>query len=138
MRAQPAASHWIAGPYEDAAGPRLDVGYPATGETIAVWDVAAGAFRGRVAIPNYVTPDQVAFHDAATVVIPLADRLAAYDLDGNESASSPITSSEVSRLAAAPGEPSVLVTGWDGRLRQWVVGMESVVAGLKKIAESAV
>jgi betaine-aldehyde dehydrogenase len=35
MRAQPAASHWIAGPYEDAAGPRLDVGYPATGETIA-------------------------------------------------------------------------------------------------------
>ena len=36
MRAQPAASHWIAGaPFEDAAGAPLDVRYPATGEPIA-------------------------------------------------------------------------------------------------------
>ena len=33
MRAQPAASHWIAGaPFEDAAGAAFDVRYPATGE----------------------------------------------------------------------------------------------------------
>jgi betaine-aldehyde dehydrogenase len=36
MRAQPAASHWIAGaPHEDAAGAPLEVAYPATGEAIA-------------------------------------------------------------------------------------------------------
>ncbi len=35
-------------------------------------------------------------------------------------------------------EPDRAVQIVDGRLRQWVVGMESVVAGLKKIAESAV
>ena len=36
MRAQPAASHWIAGaPFEDAAGAAFEVRYPATGETIA-------------------------------------------------------------------------------------------------------
>ena len=35
-------------------------------------------------------------------------------------------------------EPDRAVQIVDGRMRQWVVGMESVVAGLKKIAESAV
>jgi betaine-aldehyde dehydrogenase len=36
MKAQPPASHWIAGaPYEDAAGRPLEVRYPATGEVIA-------------------------------------------------------------------------------------------------------
>ena len=55
---------------------------PGAGETIAVWDVGAEAFRGRVAIPNYVTPEQVAFQGPTVVVVPLADRLAAFDLDG--------------------------------------------------------
>ena len=36
MRAQPAASHWIAGAaFEDADGAPLEVRYPATGEVIA-------------------------------------------------------------------------------------------------------
>jgi len=36
MRAQPAASHWIAGaPFEDTDGPPIEVRYPATGEAIA-------------------------------------------------------------------------------------------------------
>ena len=99
---------------------------PAAGETIAVWDVDAAAFRGRVAIPNYVTPEQVAFQGADRVVIPLADRLGAFDLDGAELESLPITSSEVSRLVAEPGSPAVVVTGWDGRLRRWPAG-EAVV-----------
>ena len=51
MRAQPAASHWIAGaPFEDAAGAAFDVRYPATGETIARLHAATPAVdraRGR-------------------------------------------------------------------------------------------
>ena len=71
MKAQPAASHWIAGaPYEDAAGRPLEVRYPATGEVVAtlreatfaaieaavaaaaegfaVWSATAPAARARV------------------------------------------------------------------------------------------
>ena len=57
---------------------------PGAGETIAVWDVGAEAFRGRVAIPNYVLPEQVAFQGVDRLVVPLADRLAAFDLEGRE------------------------------------------------------
>ena len=71
MRAQPPASHWIAGaPFEDASGRPLEVRYPATGEVIAtlreatfaaiehavaaaaegfaVWSTTAPAARARV------------------------------------------------------------------------------------------
>ena len=44
MRAAPQASHFIAGrPAEDAAGPRIEVRYPATGEVIAAVHGATGA-----------------------------------------------------------------------------------------------
>jgi betaine-aldehyde dehydrogenase len=47
MRAQPAASHWIAGPVEDAAGAPLPVHYPATGEAIAALHAATPAVIDR-------------------------------------------------------------------------------------------
>jgi betaine-aldehyde dehydrogenase len=48
MRAQPAASHWIAGaPFEDAAGAPIDVHYPATGEPIARLHAATPAVLAR-------------------------------------------------------------------------------------------
>ena len=48
MRAQPAASHWIAGaPFEDAAGAPFDVRYPATGEPIARLHEATPAVLAR-------------------------------------------------------------------------------------------
>ncbi|MFO1211000.1 MAG: betaine-aldehyde dehydrogenase [Amaricoccus sp.] len=48
MRAQPAASHWIAGAaFEDPAGASLDVLYPATGETIARLHEATPAVLAR-------------------------------------------------------------------------------------------
>jgi betaine-aldehyde dehydrogenase len=48
MRAQPPASHWIAGAsLEDADGPALGVRYPATGETIARLHLATPAVVDR-------------------------------------------------------------------------------------------
>jgi betaine-aldehyde dehydrogenase len=47
MRAQPAASHWIAGPCEDDAGSPLPVHYPATGEAIAALHEATPAVIAR-------------------------------------------------------------------------------------------
>lgn len=113
---------------------------PAAGETIAVWDVDAAAFRGGgVSIPNYVTPQQVAFQGADRVVIPLADRLAAFDLDGAELESLPITSSEVPRLSAVSGSEAVVVTGWDGRLRRWTAGESAaeLAAGARTVVDQS-
>jgi betaine-aldehyde dehydrogenase len=48
MRAQPPASHWIAGaPVQDADGSALDVRYPATGEIIARLHLATAAVVDR-------------------------------------------------------------------------------------------
>jgi betaine-aldehyde dehydrogenase len=48
MRAQPLASHWIAGaPFEDDTGAPLDVRYPATGEMIARLHLATPAVVDR-------------------------------------------------------------------------------------------
>jgi WD40 repeat protein len=96
---------------------------PDAGEAVAVWDVGSGAFRGRVTVPNLVTPDLVAFAGPDAVVIPLPDRLAAYDLDGAEVGTQPVPSSEVAGLTATgSAAPGVVVSGWDGRVRSWTPG----------------
>ena len=99
---------------------------PDAGEAVAVWDVGAGAFRGSVAIPNFVTPPEVTFAGPDVVVIPLADRLAAFDLDGGQLDAQPIPSSEVPRLSATSAGDGVVITGWDGLVRQWTPGSDAI------------
>ena len=93
---------------------------PTAGEAVGVWDLDAATFRGSVTIPNFVTPDLVAFAGPEAVVIPLPDRLAAFGLDGAEVDDQPIPSSEVARITAV--DDGVVVGGWDGRLRRWSPG----------------
>ena len=64
----------------------------------------AGRFTGEVALPNLVSPAQVAFSDGDRIVLPNLDRVVAYDLagtevDGSRSATRP---SPLSRSLVAP------------------------------------
>ncbi|MET0325596.1 MAG: WD40 repeat domain-containing protein, partial [Ilumatobacteraceae bacterium] len=95
---------------------------PDAGEAVAVWDVADGEFVGTVAIPNFVTPDEVAWAGPDRVLVPLPDRLAAFDLEGDEVDAQLIPSSDVSGLDSSGSGDAVLVTGWDGLVRRWAPG----------------
>ena len=103
---------------------------PNDGESVSVFNVADSRFRGSVAIPNYVTPELVAFAGADTIVIPLADRLAAFDLAGAELDAQPISSSDVTKISGQPDGDAVLVVGWVGDVRRWTPGSGAVeIAG---------
>ena len=91
---------------------------PAQSESVGIWDAATGTSTGTVAIPNFVTPQQLAFIGPDRLALPLPDRLAAIGLDGAEVASTPVTSGEVA-VQLGLTSAAVVIGGYDGRLRQW-------------------
>ena len=90
---------------------------PSSGDTLGIWDVDAGRFTGHVALPNFVTPAQVAFVDADRVVLPNFDRVVAYDLAGAEIDAFPIGDSTVAGVDVAGG--AAIVSRLDGTLTRW-------------------
>ncbi len=91
---------------------------PSAGDEMAVWDVAAMAFAGPpLALPNYVTPDQLAFPFPDRVVLPRSDRVVAVDLHGQEVGSFAVGPSAVSHVQAAGG--AAIVSRLDGTVSRW-------------------
>ena len=95
---------------------------PDSGDALGIWDVAAGRFTGEVALPNFVSPPQVAFPARDQVVVPNFDRVVAYDLTGAEVDAFPVGDSAVDAIDVAGG--AVIVSRLDGSLTRWTVGAE--------------
>ena len=91
---------------------------PDQGDSVGIWDVEAASYSATVALPNYVTPEQLAFLDAGRgVVIPFADRVARFDMTGREVASLAVSPSAVSEIIPAGDE--VVIVGRDGAVTTW-------------------
>jgi WD40 repeat protein len=97
---------------------------PGSGDTLGIWDVDAGRFTGHVALPNFVTPVQVAFVDPDRVVLPNFDRVVAYDLTGTEIDAFPIGGSTVAGVDVAGG--AAIVSRLDGTVTRWSPGAAPV------------
>jgi WD40 repeat protein len=93
---------------------------PSAGDEMAVWDVAGRRFAGPpLALPNYVTPDQLAFPTPDRIVLPRFDEVIAVDLQGKELGSFATGPSAVSRVQAAGG--AAIVSRLDGTVSRWTV-----------------
>ena len=100
----------------------------AGGDELRIWDLGAGRAVGRpLPLANYVTPAQLAFPTADRIVLPLTDRVAAFDLTGTEIASTPRTGSPVATIQSA-GD-AVVVTSADGTAARWVPGAAATMLG---------
>jgi WD40 repeat protein len=93
---------------------------PSAGDQLELWDVAAARFVGApVALPNFVTPGQVAFPTPDRVVLPVLDQIAAYDLHGAQVASSPTGESAVGAIQTSGG--AAIVSRLDGTVSRWTI-----------------
>jgi WD40 repeat protein len=102
------------------------------GDAMAVWDLAAGAFVGTpVPLPNFVTPDQVAFPVPDRVVLPRLDQVTAFDLDGRQVASFPVGPSAVSRVEQAGG--AAIVSRLDGTVTRWTITADPTDLGSRSV-----
>jgi hypothetical protein len=105
---------------------------PDAGDAMAVWDVAAGSFVGTpVPLPNFVTPDQVAFPLPDRVVLPRLDQVVAFDLGGRAVASFPIGPSAVSRVEVAGG--AAIVSRLDGTVSRWTITSDPTELGPRTV-----
>jgi WD40 repeat protein len=105
---------------------------PGEGDSLGIWDVAAGGFTGQVALPNFVEPHQVGFPTADVVVVPNLDRVVAYDLTGSELGSFPVGESAVAAVDVAGG--AVLVVRLDGTVTRWAPGGDPTLLAERTVA----
>ena len=106
---------------------------PAAGDEMAVWDVAAHDFAGPpLALPNYVTPDQLAFPAPDRIVLPRLDHVIAVDLEGTELGSFATGPSAVGRVQAAGG--AAIVSHLDGTVSRWTVTAAPTELGPRTVA----
>ena len=117
-----------------ADGAHLAVLYapPSAGDTVGIWDVAAGHFTGQVALPNLVAPHQVVFPTPDVMVLPVLDQVVAYDMDGQAVAAIAAGPSAVASIDAA-GDAAV-VAGLDGTLTRWAVGSDPTELAPRTVA----
>jgi WD40 repeat protein len=100
---------------------------------MAVWDVATRSFAGSpLALPNYVTPDQLAFPAPDTVVLPRFDQVIAVDLQGTELGSFATGPSAVRHVQAAGG--AAIVSHLDGTVSRWTVTAAPMALGPRTVA----
>ena len=101
---------------------------PSAGDQLQVFDLATASFVGTaVPLANYVTPDLLAFPTADRIVLPLVERVVAYDLQGMEVGSAPIGPSQISGLRTL-GDAAV-IAHLDGSVERWTTAADPVPIG---------
>jgi WD40 repeat protein len=105
---------------------------PSAGDQLRVFDVATGGFVGTaVPLANYVTPNLLAFPTDDRIVLPLVERVVAYDLQGTEVGSSPIGPSQISGLRSSGG--AAIVAHLDGAVERWTVAAAPTPMGERTV-----